>query len=320
MSHSLTATALADLAGLWRIRCFEETVTRLRVEEQIVGSVHLCIGQEAIPVGACAALDLTRDAVFATYRGHGWALACGADPAALFAELLGRETGTNGGRAGSAYLSDPDHGFYGENSIVGAGAPIAVGAALAARYDGSGRVALTVFGDGAMNQGAVHEAMNMASAFDLPVVFLVENNRYSELTPIAAMVRNADLVARSAAYGMPGARVDGNDVDAVRRAVAEAVDTCRSGRGPVLIEAHTQRLVGHYIGDAQVYRPRDEVELARTAEPIVVLTAALRAAGVSDAELTGIETRVRAEIETAAAMALAAPPADPNAVKEHVYG
>ncbi|MBE1582226.1 thiamine pyrophosphate-dependent dehydrogenase E1 component subunit alpha [Nonomuraea angiospora] len=320
MSHSSSETALADLAGLWRIRCFEETVTRLRVEEQIAGSVHLCIGQEAIPVGACAALDLTRDAVFATYRGHGWALACGAGPAALFAELLGRETGTNGGRAGSAYLSDPDHGFYGENSIVGAGGPIAVGAALAARYDGSGRVALTVFGDGAMNQGAVHEAMNMASAFDLSVVFLVENNRYSELTPIAAMVRDADLVTRSAAYGMPGTRVDGNDVDAVRRAVAEAVDTCRSGRGPVLIEAHTQRLVGHYIGDAQVYRPRDEVELARTTEPIVVLTAALRAAGVSDTELTGIETRVRAEIETAAATALAAPPADPSAVKEHVYG
>ncbi|MFB4289895.1 thiamine pyrophosphate-dependent dehydrogenase E1 component subunit alpha [Nonomuraea sp. ATR24] len=320
MPHPPTETALADLAGLWRIRVFEETVTRLRVEERIAGSVHLCIGQEAVPVGACAALDLTRDAVFATYRGHGWALACGADPAALFAELLGRETGTNGGRAGSAYLSDPGHGFYGENSIVGAHAPIAVGAALAARYDGSGRVALAVFGDGAMNQGAVHEAMNMASAFDLPVVFVVENNRYSELTPIAAMVRDDDLVSRAAAYGMPGSWVNGNDVGAVRRVVAEAVDACRSGRGPVLVEAHTQRLVGHYIGDAQTYRPRDEVEAARATEPIVVLTSALRAAGAGDAELAAVEARARAQIAAAAVTALAAPPADPATVKEHVHG
>ncbi|MGP3965754.1 thiamine pyrophosphate-dependent dehydrogenase E1 component subunit alpha [Nonomuraea sp. 3N208] len=320
MSSLPNEAALADLTNLWRIRCFEEEVTRMRIEGQIVGSVHLCIGQEAIPVGACAALDLTRDAVFATYRGHGWALACGTDPVALFAELLGRETGTNGGRAGSAYLSDPDHGFYGENSIVGAGAPLAMGAALAARYDASGRVALTVFGDGAMNQGAVHEAMNMASAFDLPVVFLVENNRYSELTPIAAMVRRDDLASRAAAYGMRASRIDGNDVNAVREAISEAVATCRAGRGPVLIEALTQRLVGHYIGDAQVYRPHDEVEQARTKEPIIVLSAALRADGVSEHELAGIETRVRAEVAAAATAALAAPPADPTAVKEHLYG
>lgn len=309
-----------NLTNLWRIRCFEEEVTRMRVEEQVAGSVHLCIGQEAIPVGACAALDLSRDAVFATYRGHGWALACGTDPVALFAELLGRDLGTNGGRAGSAYLSDPDHGFYGENSIVGAGAPIAVGAALAAKFDGSGRVALTVFGDGAMNQGAVHEAMNMASVFDLPVIFLIENNRYSELTPIDAMVRRNDLYTRADAYGMQASRIDGNNVDAVREAVSTAVTACRTGQGPILIEALTQRLVGHYIGDAQIYRPRDEVERAAALEPIVVLCTALRANGVFEHELALIEARVRAEIAAAAAAALAASPADPTTVKEHLYG
>ena len=205
-----TERLLADLHQVWRMRAFEEKVRDLRLAGDAVGSIHLGIGQEAIPVGA-AELIGPEDAVFATYRGHCWAMACGAAPAALFGEVLGRATGTNGGRGGSAHLSDPAHRFFGENSIVGAGAPIAVGAALAGRFDGSGRVAITVFGDGAMNQGAVHEAMNFAAAMNLPVVFVCENNTWSELTPIDEMVRDAVLYRRAAAYGIPGERIDGND-------------------------------------------------------------------------------------------------------------
>ncbi|MUN41705.1 MULTISPECIES: thiamine pyrophosphate-dependent dehydrogenase E1 component subunit alpha [Actinomadura] len=314
-----TAMLLDHLESMRRIRFFEEEVARLRARGDVVGSVHLCNGQEAIYTGACAALDLSRDAVFPTYRGHGWTLACGVPPYPLFAELLGRQSGINGGRGGSAYLTAPEYGMYGENSIVGAGAPIAAGAALAAAYDGSGRVALAAFGDGAMNQGAVHEAMNFAAVRRLPVIFLVENNHYSELTPIADMVRVDRLFKRASAYGMPGARIDGNDPAAVREAVSKAAGRARSGEGPVLLEAMTQRLVGHYIGDAQHYRPAGEMERALADEPIIRLLAVLRAAGVDQDELDAGADRVHAEIAEASKRALADPPADPTTVLEHLY-
>ncbi len=251
-----TATLLAHYRTMWRIRLFEGKVTELKLAGQIAGSVHLCSGQEAIPVGAVAGLDLARDVVFATYRGHGWAIACGSDLTSLLAELLGRSTGINGGRCGSAYLSDPDRGFYGENSIVGAGVPHAVGAALASRYDHSGRVAVAAFGDGALNQGAVHEAMNLAAAMSLPVIFIVESNTYSEMTPTMAMVGNPNLFERAAAYGFPGLRIDGNDPAAVTDAIRWARERASDGLGPTLVEAMTERLAGHYIGDPEHYRGR----------------------------------------------------------------
>jgi pyruvate dehydrogenase E1 component alpha subunit len=257
--------------------------------------------------------------VFPTYRGHGWAIACGVPPEAVLAELLGRATGISGGRGGSAYFTAPAYGMYGENSIVGAGAPIACGAALAGRFDGSGRVALAAFGEGAMNQGAVHEAMNFASAMTLPVIFLVENNTYSELTPTRSMVRNDQFFRRAAAYGMTGVRLDGNDPEAVRDAVQEAVDRCRNGAGPVLLEAMTQRIVGHYIGDVQHYRPPGELDAALAAEPIARAERVARAAGVGDADLAALRQRVVEEIDRAAEAALAAPLADPATVEEHVY-
>lgn len=309
---------MADLAAMARIRAFEEKVRELRLAGEIVGSVHLCIGQEAGPVGACSVLE-PRDALFATYRGHGWALARGVPAEAMFAELLGRASGLNAGRGGSAYFTAPEYGFNGENSIVGGGAPLAVGAALAARVDGSGRVAVAVFGDGAVNQGAVHEALNMAGAFRLPVVFVCENNGYSELTPIAAMVADPELWHRAAAYGMPGRRVDANDPSVVRVATAEAVQRARGADGPTFLELMTERLVGHYIGDAEQYRRPGEVDAARAREPLVRLHDALAAQGVSDAELTGIVSRARAEIEQAAGRALAAPPADATSAREHIY-
>jgi pyruvate dehydrogenase E1 component alpha subunit len=308
----------ADLHQVWRMRVFEEKVRDLRLAGDAVGSIHLGIGQEAVAVGT-AELIGPDDALFATYRGHSWALACGVPPAALFGEVLGRATGTNGGRGGSAHLSAPTHRFFGENSIVGAGAPIAVGAALAGRFDGSGRVAITVFGDGAMNQGAVHEAMNFAAAMNLPVVFVCENNTWSELTPIDEMVRDPLLHRRAAAYGIPGERIDGNDPAIVRDRLGAAVRRAREGGGPTLVEAMTARLVGHYIGDAEQYRRPGELDEARRLEPTVRLAGQLRAAGAPDAEIERAESDARAEMEQAAAEALAAPLADPATAKDHLY-
>jgi len=310
---------LRDLRDLWRIRLLEERVRDLRLAGDIVGSVHLCIGQEAGPVGVCSVLE-PQDALFATYRGHGWALARGVPAAPLLAELLGRADGLNGGRGGSAYFTAPRHGFHGENSIVGAGLPIAVGAALAARYDGSGRVAVTVFGDGALNQGASHEALNMAAAFRLPVLFVCENNRYSELTPIDDMVAEPQLWKRARGYGMLGRRLDGNDVAAVREATVQAAERARAGRGPTLLELMTERLVGHYIGDAELYRRPGELDEALTREPIRRLTDALLAEGTPQHELDAAREAARREIDEATQQALASPPADPRTAEEHVYG
>lgn len=309
---------LADLHAMWRIRALEEQIRELRVRGLIVGSVHLSNGQESVAVATCSQLRPV-DALYATYRGHGWALARGVPARGILAELLGRSTGVNGGRGGSAYFSAPEFGFHGENSIVGAGAPIAVGAALAAGYDGSGRIAVAVLGDGAMNQGAVSEAMNFAAALRLGVVFICENNRYSELTPIADMVANPDLSQRATAFGLPAVRVDGNDLQQVRTATRLAVATAAAGRGPSFIEAHTQRIVGHYVGDAEQYRPAGELESDLLAEPIARLIRELLAAGVAPHTLDGLATRALTEMEHAAAQAIADPLADPATAKDHLY-
>jgi TPP-dependent pyruvate/acetoin dehydrogenase alpha subunit len=309
---------MADLRAMWRIRAFEEKVEALCGSGDIRGSVHLCNGQEAGPVGACEALDGT-DALFATYRGHGWAIARGTPLRPLLAELLGRATGVNGGRGGSAYFSAPEYGFYGENSIVGAGAPIAVGAALAGRYDGTHRIAVTVFGDGAMNQGAVHEAMNFAAAAQLPVLFLCENNRWSELTPIRETVHNEALTDRPKALGMPAVRIDGNDPHLIRETVSDLAEASREGGGPAFVELTTQRLVGHYVGDPQQYRAREELAADREREPIAVAIRRLTEAGVGAGEIEDAESSAREEVEQAARAALADPRADTGSVREHIY-
>jgi TPP-dependent pyruvate/acetoin dehydrogenase alpha subunit len=315
---SETRQDLTDLAAIWRLRAFEETVRELRLAGDVVGSVHLGIGQEAVPVGVAGHLG-QQDAVFATYRGHNWALALGVPPEALFAELLGRESGINGGRGGSAYFTAPEYRFFGENSIVGAGTPIAVGAALAGRYDGTGRVALVVFGDGAMNQGAVHESMNFAAAMSLPVIFLCENNRWSEMTPIRNTVRDDHLYRRAAAYGMPGERIDGNDPASVRRHLGDGFELAREGGGPSLFEVMTTRLAGHYIGDVEHYRQPAELAAAREDEPVAYLRERLRAGGTPAAEIDSTEERAREEMQRAAQAALAEPPADPASAMEHLY-
>ncbi len=306
---------IADARQVARLRALEEVIKELWVAKEVVGSTHLDIGQEAVPVGIASAIR-REDALFATYRGHGYALARGVPAEAMMGELLGRASGINGGRGGSAYLTAPEYGFYGENSIVGAGAPIATGAALAGRYDGSGRVAVTVFGDGAMNQGSVHEAMNFASAMKLPVIFVCVNNGWSELTPTSDMVADPELFHRAAAYAMHGERIDGNDPAVVRERVGDLVERARAGEGPALVEAMTARLVGHYIGDAEVYRRPGELDRANQDEPLVRLGRKLAEHGV---EIDTIYHEALAEMRAAADAALASPKANAATAKEHVY-
>jgi len=223
----------------------------------------------------------------------------------------------NGGRGGSAYLTDPSVGFMGENSIVGAGAAHAVGAALRGQFDGTGRRAVAVMGDGALNQGAVHEALNFAAFRRLPVAFVVENNGFSEMTPIADMVGETELWRRAAGYGLPGLRVDGNDTGAL----AAEVRRWRSSdpTGPVLIEAMTQRLVGHYVGDPETYRSRAEVDALDAVEPIGRLHRELLAAGAEPSGLDGLAGRVAERIEAAAAWAAEQPVARGETAREHVH-
>jgi len=306
-----------DAADAYRrirlIRRFEERLVGLKAGGAIQGSMHLCCGQEAIPVGACAALE-ERDALMVTYRGHGWAIARGLPLEQLFAELQGRESTLSGGRGGSPYFCSAAHGFLGENSIVGAGVPIAMGAALASQFDGSGSISLVAIGDGALNQGATHEALNMAGTFRLPFVVVVENNVYSELTPIRAMIATDTLVERAPIYGMAAAVVDGNDATAVEQAVTEAVGRARSGGGPTLIEAHTERLVGHYDLDPQHYRPRGEIDDALTREPLVRLRAA-----IDTGEADRLDADVERELDEALAASTAVPFPDPSTVHDHLY-
>jgi TPP-dependent pyruvate/acetoin dehydrogenase alpha subunit len=314
----MTSSTVDVYRRMLLIRAFEEEVRRLRLEGDIVGSVHLCIGQEAIPLGVVDALDLSRDVVSSTYRGHGWLLATGVPLRDAFAELLGRQTGINGGRGGSAYLSSLSHGFLGENSIVGAGAPIACGAAMAGRHDGSDRVAVTAFGDGAMNQGAVLESLNFAAALKLPVIFVCENNGWSELTPIADMVADPVLVNRAAAFGIPSVRVDGNDPEAVFAEATAAVAHARSGSGPVFIEAMTERIAGHYIGDPETYRTDADRQRLAAQDPLPRERARLVGAGVSEAELVDLEKQVATEVDAASMTARGDSVADPLTAKEHV--
>jgi len=295
------------------IRRFEEKCLELKADGRIQGSMHLCSGQEAIAVGVCRALE-ARDALTVTYRGHGWAIARGLPLVDSFAELEGRESALCGGRGGSAYFSAPVYGFLGENSIVGAGMPIAAGAALAAKFDASGAVSVCAIGDGAMNQGGVHETLNMASVLRLPLVVVVENNLYSELTPIASMIATETLVERAGAYGIPGTRVDGNDADAVREAAATAVALARNDGGPSLIEAMTERLVGHYDLDPQHYRPRGEIESAMTREPLVRLRPV-----IGERQAAELDREVERELDQAIEEAEQVRFADTNTVGDHVY-
>jgi TPP-dependent pyruvate/acetoin dehydrogenase alpha subunit len=251
----------ATLGLMWRIRRFEETVEALYGEGRVHGTMHLSIGQEAVPAGWSLALR-EDDYLLSHHRGHGHCLAKGADPVAMMAELLGRETGSCRGRGGSMHIADMGRRNLGANGVVGGGVPIATGVGLSVRMQGRDDLVLSVFGDGAVNQGAFHEAVNLAAVWDLPVLFLCENNQYAMSMAAGHSARVAPA-ERAAAYGVPGTRVDGNDVAEVYEAVRESAEAIRAGSGPRLVEVVTYRLRGHSKSDRNRYRSREEIQAWR---------------------------------------------------------
>lgn len=300
LSNSDRAFLLTAYEEMLRIRRFETACIELSTEKEprIAGSVHTCAGQEAVPVGALAALRAD-DQVVATYRGHGWALQSGIGAEELLAELCHRAAGVNGGRAGSALVMAPERRFLGENSIVGAGVPIACGAAMAAVSEGSDRVVIVTFGDGATSQGALHEGLVFAASRNLPVIFVCENNGWSEMTPISGIVKVDRLAKRAGGYGIRGVSIDGTNPLAVRDTVAMAAAEARKGGGPAFIECHVPRLWGHYNRDIEHYRPKDDRQAAGRKDPIALLEASLVTDGVASAdELAAIAARVTGEINT----------------------
>jgi TPP-dependent pyruvate/acetoin dehydrogenase alpha subunit len=300
------------------IRQFEERAVELHKAGEIKGSLHPCVGQEATAAGACAALR-PADYLTCTYRGHGQCLAKGLDPREAMAELLGRRTGCSKGKGGSMHYTDPRVGLIGENAIVGAGVPIAVGAALSAQMDGGERVAITFFGDGAVNQGLFAEAINLAAIWQLPLILFCENNLYSEMTPIASTTRTS-LSKRVEGYGIPSAEVDGNDVEAVYEVTRAAVERARSGGGPTFIEAHTYRLLGHMIGDSEIYRSKAEVaEWRELRDPLKRARARLLASGVAEPILVDIEASVVGEIDDVETFAKNSPYPEPAEIWEDVW-
>jgi pyruvate dehydrogenase E1 component alpha subunit len=290
-----------------RIRLFEEKVQELFMAGLISGTTHLCQGQEAVSVGAIAAMR-PGDVQTNTYRGHGEALALGMEPEIAFAELMGRRTGGSGGVGGSMHLIDFSKGNIGANAIVGAGLPIAVGAAVAFQMQRKPNVALTFFGDGATNIGTFHEALNMAAVWHAPVVFIITNNLYGEYTPLRATTPIDDLARRADPYGMPGIIVDGQDLDAVYAATIAAVERARRGEGPSLLEMKTYRYRGHSRSDPAKYRPTGELDAWKARDPIDLFAARLVADGVLGPEASvEIEREVQAEIDAAAERAADAP-------------
>ncbi len=313
-----TDAALADLRGMARIRAFETRVARQFREGKIPGFVHVSIGQEAVAVGTCSVLS-DSDKITTTHRGHGHCLAKGADPGAMMAELFGRATGTCGGKGGSMHIADASIGVLGANGIVGAGMPIAVGAALAAQRLGNGTVAVAFAGEGSVNSGSFHEAMTLATLWRAPVVFMIENNQFSEFTRSEDMWCGASLVERALGYGVAGAeRIDGNDVDAVREAAARAVRAAREGSGPSLIEALTYRVHGHYEGDATPYRDDDEFQEWLDRDPIARARERLAEAGAGEEADAAIEA-AEAEMDDAVEHGLAAEGPDASVLFEDVY-
>jgi 2-oxoisovalerate dehydrogenase E1 component len=292
---------VADLVEMHRrmlvIRGFEQRVAALYRDGEVPGFVHLSIGQEAAAVGACWPLG-PADVITSTHRGHGHCLAKGLDPLGMFAELMGRDEGTNRGRGGSMHIADPGLGIFGANGIVAAGVPIAAGAAVASQLRADGGVAVAFFGDGAPAQGAFHEAVNLAAVWRLPVVFFCENNGYAEFSP-AITQHAAPLERRAAGYGVDYAAVDGNDVVAVAAAMGRVVDAVRAGRGPAVVEAATYRWHGHYEGDPERYRSPDEVREWEERDPLAAHARRLRDAGVADDEVKALEAGVAEKLDAA---------------------
>lgn len=318
----LSREVLMDLhRRMVRIRLFEEAAGRLAEAAKLPGFLHLYVGEEAVAAGVCGALT-DQDQITSTHRGHGHLVAKGGDFNRMMAELMGKSTGYCKGKGGSMHISDLNLGMLGANGIVGAGSPIAVGAAFANKYNKNGNVAVAFFGDGATNIGAFHEAANMACALHLPIVFACENNEYGEFTPRHMTMAITDIVDRAAGYGMPGVIVDGMDVVAVHEAAAEAVARARRGEGPSLIEAKTYRFYNHHgVQNLGLkYRTDDEVAEWKQRDPIFSFEARMVEAGeATTADFEAVWAQLRADIEAAIQFAEESPLPTPDMVMADVY-
>lgn len=306
------------LKTMVRIRTFEEMVSKEFKAGNIPGFVHLYIGEEAVAAGACANLR-TDDYITSTHRGHGHLIAKGGKTDLMMAEIYGRKTGYCRGKGGSMHIADMDIGILGANGIVGAGIPIANGAALSAQMRATDQVALCFFGDGATNTSRFHEGLNMASNWKLPVVYTIENNQYGMFTR-TSQVMNVDIASRAAAYGIPGVSVDGNDVLAVYEAVGKAVARARRGEGPSLVECQTSRWHGHTEGDAQPYRTKEDIAEWMQKDPIIKLEKHLIETGVLTQEETDkIRAEMLEEMDQAVRFAEESPFAAPEETLEDVF-
>jgi pyruvate dehydrogenase E1 component alpha subunit len=316
----LSVRALHEaLRRMYLIRRFEEGAEQAYMRGLIHGTMHLSIGQEASAVGVCVALG-NADTITSTHRGHGHCIGKGADVKRMFAEFFGRETGYCRGRGGSMHIADPGMGNLGANGIVGGGIPIAVGAALSAKRLGTGSVAVSFFGDGANNEGAFHEALNMASVWKLPVVFVCENNRYGMSTSTERSTAVKDIAERAVAYAMPGVVVDGNRFAEVAEASFAAVARARRGEGPTLIESKTYRIRGHSRSDRNRYRTKEEIETWQGRDPIPLFEQDLQAHGlIEECQIVAIRAAVEAEIEAGIAFANASPQPAAGEVTRYVY-
>lgn len=300
------------------IRKFEEAVRDLYTQGLVRGSFHPCVGQEGTAVGTCLALR-PDDFLSCTYRGHGHAIAKGLSVKAAMAEMLGKSSGCSKGKGGSMHFTDPDVGLLGANAIVAAGIPHAAGAALAMQLQGSDQISVAFFGEGAVNQGVFHEALNLIAIWNLPVILICENNQYSEMTPSHETTSPVETWKRASSYGIESSSVDGNDVEAMAAAVSSAVLKARSGGGPTYLEAKTYRLWGHMMGDPEVYRSKAEVIQAWQNEPIARLGRRLQDLGLSKSTLDDLEKSAAFEIIQAVAFAQSSPMPDPSDAYTDVF-
>ncbi|WP_134698758.1 thiamine pyrophosphate-dependent dehydrogenase E1 component subunit alpha [Ammoniphilus sp. YIM 78166] len=298
-----------------KIRRFEETLAVLYTENLIRGSMHLCIGQEAVAAGVGLAME-AQDKMTTTYRGHGHVIARKTPIKYLMAEMLGRETGINKGRGGSMHFTDVSRGVLGANAIVAAGLPHAVGAAYSAKYLKEKFVTVTIFGDGSTNQGAFHEALNLAAVYKLPVLFVCENNLYSEMTPIEEIVPVEHMAERAEAYKIPSYIVDAYNVEEVYEVTKRVIEEIRAGKGPAFIEMKTYRLAGHMVGDAEIYRSKEEVAEWAQRDPVKIVAERLAKKGIN---VNAIDNLIEKEIEEAVDFARESPWPDPSQLFEGIY-
>ena len=301
------------------IRTFEDRVADLFVRGKMPGFVHLYAGQEAIAAGVIAHLT-DRDWITSTHRGHGHCIAKGVDINGMMAELYAKVTGLCKGRGSSMHIADIGKGMLGANGIVGAGGPLACGSALTAKVLGTDQVTVCFFGDGAAEQGTIHESMNLASIWKLPVVFVCENNLYAVSTPSSYHCAAGEICARAAAYNIPGLALDGTDVMAVYEASGEAIARARRGQGPSLIEARASRYYGHFVGDPQRYKTKEEMEGYKARDPLEVFRKRVVGAGlISEAELAKIDIRAAEAVEEAVRFAEGSPFPAPEECLKDVY-